>query len=312
MSFKHLSDKTRHFFHGVSNIRPIVWIVLYVVLMPLFAFIYWMLPDGQFRIPDGGTVGYGSWLYYSIVTITTLGFGDYTPAHGWSQAVTAIEVMCGLVTLGFFINAVGAMKSEIDVESEIEKQRLLKAAAEKEKLRQSVPAVVHVLNMYLNYCYAVTTPQKYRKEMGQFNPDFEFKDMMDMYHPVGLAFDKSDRPAIERLLQAAARTSLCIDALQQRVDLGQWPDLLEDCFKFVADYQIFSLTDNVIHPLGNSSMERSDKEAAVARLISEYDPKNEEEETEKMSPLLEIYNFVKSSGILARRIELGITQSLTD
>ena len=76
MSFKHLSDKTRHFFHVVSNIRPIVWIVLYVVLMPLFAFIYWMLPDGQFRIPDGGTVGYGSWLYYSIVTITTLGFGD--------------------------------------------------------------------------------------------------------------------------------------------------------------------------------------------------------------------------------------------
>ena len=98
------SDKVRHFFHVVSNIRPIVWIGIYVCITPIFALIYWALPDGQFRIPDNAGTDYGSWLYYSIVTITTLGFGDYTPAHGWAQAVTAIEVMCGLIFLGFFLN----------------------------------------------------------------------------------------------------------------------------------------------------------------------------------------------------------------
>ena len=71
-----LSDRTKHFFHIVSNIRPIIWIGLYVCLTPIFATIYWALPDGQFRIPDNAGTDWGSWFYYSIVTITTLGFGD--------------------------------------------------------------------------------------------------------------------------------------------------------------------------------------------------------------------------------------------
>ncbi|MDE6683121.1 MAG: potassium channel family protein, partial [Muribaculaceae bacterium] len=132
-----LSDRIRHFFHVISNVRPIVWICLYIGLTPVFALIYWALPDGQFRIPDGAGTDFGSWLYYSIATITTLGFGDYTPAHGWAQAVTAVEVMCGLTILGFFLNAVGSMKSEIDVTAEIEKQRQLREASMKDKLMKS-------------------------------------------------------------------------------------------------------------------------------------------------------------------------------
>ena len=130
----YLSRKFRHFFHVVSNVRPLYWIITYVCLIPIFALLYWWLPDTQFRIPDGAATDYGSWLYYSIVTITTLGFGDYTPAHGWAQAVTALEVVCGLSIFGFFLNSVGSMKSEIDVESEIEKQRMVHEAGEKEKL----------------------------------------------------------------------------------------------------------------------------------------------------------------------------------
>ena len=106
-----VSNKLKHFWKVVSNVRPIVWICLYICLMPLFALVYYLMPDGQFRIPQDAGTDFGSWLYYSIVTITTLGFGDYTPAHGWAQAVTAIEVMCGLIFLGFFLNSVGSMKS---------------------------------------------------------------------------------------------------------------------------------------------------------------------------------------------------------
>ncbi|MDE6556189.1 MAG: potassium channel family protein, partial [Duncaniella sp.] len=191
----HLSARIRHYFHVVSNIRPIVWIGLYICLVPVFALIYSWLPDGQFRIPDGGYTDFGSWLYYSIVTITTLGFGDYTPAHGLAQAVTAIEVMCGLIFLGFFLNAVGSMKSEIDLESEAEKQRLLHTKQETEKLRLTVPSIIHNLNTYLSYCYAVTTPLSKRDgENASFNPDFTFQDMADLYKPSGLPSDRTTLP----------------------------------------------------------------------------------------------------------------------
>lgn len=197
-----ISDRIRHFFHVVSNVRPIIWIGSYIALMPVFAVIYWALPDGQFRIPDGAGVDFGSWLYYSIVTITTLGFGDYTPAHGWAQCVTAIEVMCGLTILGFFLNAVGSMKSEIDVTSEIEKQRKLHSAQERDKLIKMKPVLLKRLNTFIYNCEN----------------------------------NVADNP----LIRSAFNIALALDSLQTRVDLTEWPELLENCFTLVADCQIFT------------------------------------------------------------------------
>ena len=280
-----LSDRIRHFFHVISNVRPIVWICLYIGLTPIFALIYWALPDGQFRIPDGAGTDFGSWLYYSIVTITTLGFGDYTPAHGWAQAVTAVEVMCGLTILGFFLNAVGSMKSEIDVTAEIEKQRQLREASMKDKLMQSVPQILHSLNTFLTYCYAATTPLSKRGKVApRFNPDFSIDDMADIYKPTGLSIDRTEGSAVHRLMKAAEHTSLLLDSLQTRVDLSQWPDLLEDCFTFVAECQMFSEHD--------IPSEKHVKENANAT----------------PHPLLSLSNFIKDNAGVARKIETELTK----
>lgn len=209
------SDRLRHFWHVVSNVRPVIWILSYVGLVPVFAVIYWILPDGQFRIPDNAPTDFGSWLYYSIVTITTLGFGDYTPAHGWAQCVTAVEVMCGLLILGFFLNAVGSMKSEIDVESEREKQRRLHVAAEHEKLKKVLPMLLHQLNLYISSC---ETLAKIPSKNGA----------------TGMA-------ETEDLLHCASRTSLMLDSMQGRIDLSLWPEILENSFAFVAACQMFDI-----------------------------------------------------------------------
>jgi len=38
-------------------------------------------------------------LYYSFVTLTTLGFGDLSPSVGLPQALTAIEALLGQIFL---------------------------------------------------------------------------------------------------------------------------------------------------------------------------------------------------------------------
>jgi uncharacterized protein YjbI with pentapeptide repeats len=50
-----------------------------------------------------------TFLYYSIVTFTTLGFGDIVPNTGWLQFWVAIEVILGYIMLGFLIS-IGAQK----------------------------------------------------------------------------------------------------------------------------------------------------------------------------------------------------------
>lgn len=311
---KTLSLKIKHFFHVLSNVRPVVWILMYLAFMPAFAVVYGLLPAGQFRIPDNAGTDFGSWLYYSIVTITTLGFGDYTPAHGWAQAVTAIEVMCGLVVLGFFLNAVGSMKSEIDVESELEKQKLVHQAQEKEKLRRNIPILIHKLNLFMAYCYAVTTPKEKQKsgDDKEYNPDFKFQDLKDMYKPSGLPGDKSMQPAIEGLLRCASNTSLYLDSLETHVDLTLWPELLEDCFSFVANCQMFGATDSLSKALSviseRDNVDKKEAEHKIVDEISSYTGSIDSKTESNLAPIIELYHFIKRNADLARKMEVIATK----
>ena len=261
-----ISQKLLKFWHALSNTRPIFWILLYICYVPLFAFFYWLLPPGQFRIPETGGANFSDWLYYSIVTVTTLGFGDYTPCGVRAQWITAIEVLCGLVTIGFFLNAVGAMRSAIDIETELEKQRLVHKAQETEKLQKNIPMIYFKLNQFLSYCYAVTTPLSQRSKQLDYNENFTAEDLVDMNKPSGLPDDHSSRPAIESLMKCADSLSLFLDNLQGRIDLTLWPELLEDCFAFVANYQMMSV-DQKVGVETNELMQYIRTNAALARNI---------------------------------------------
>jgi len=45
---------------------------------------------------------FASSLYYSVVTFTTLGYGDFTPV-GISRAIAAIEAFTGSFTIALFV-----------------------------------------------------------------------------------------------------------------------------------------------------------------------------------------------------------------
>lgn len=303
------SQHLAHFFHLVSNIRPVVWIGLYVCITPIFAIIYWLLPDGMFRIPEGASSDFGAWLYYSIVTITTLGFGDYTPDHPAAQAFTAIEVMCGLIFLGFFLNAVGSMKSEIDVESEIEKQKALHNAAETDKLQKSVPMILDSLNTFLAFCYAVTTPKEKRNPQDPtYNPDFTFSDLRDMFQPSELPFDHTSFPAVTRLMHSAEKTSLALDSLQQRVDLTLWPSLLEDCFAFVADFQMFSNSDIMFRNPerivieGDPGADEKTASQILSEKIAAWKPGDNYSIDPDLKDVADLFDFIKENAAIAKNI----------
>ena len=44
-------------------------------------------------------------LYLSMVTITTLGYGDLTPESSVFKVVSGIEAMLGVLILGLFLNS---------------------------------------------------------------------------------------------------------------------------------------------------------------------------------------------------------------
>jgi len=96
----------KKFFH-----RPLFVGLLYLLLIPVFGSIYYWNPSfwkEPLTIIQSG--------YFSVVTITTLGYGDITPQTEPARILTAIEAFLGIVTIGLFLNAV-ARRSDEDKEA---------------------------------------------------------------------------------------------------------------------------------------------------------------------------------------------------
>lgn len=90
--------------YGRSMVLWAFWSVLFALA---FGSIYrYVLGDCfTFTSKEVGTdIGFGDFVYYSVVTFTTLGFGDIVPTHLHARIVVMAEVILGYVMLGGLIS----------------------------------------------------------------------------------------------------------------------------------------------------------------------------------------------------------------
>lgn len=82
----------------------LLWAAWALGLALVFAFIYWGFFEGSFKVPP--ELGFDLWTmtYYSVVTFTTLGFGDVTPITFWASVLVTIDVILGYLMLGGLIS----------------------------------------------------------------------------------------------------------------------------------------------------------------------------------------------------------------
>lgn len=85
---------------GRSLTRWAVWSVLIAVI---FSVVYWMMGSGFFAMANL-EFNFPNMLYYSIVTFTTLGFGDISPRTTGAAFAVSLEVISGYVMLGGLIS----------------------------------------------------------------------------------------------------------------------------------------------------------------------------------------------------------------
>ena len=77
----------------VVILTAVVLLLLHFIEVVLWALFYFMLPDNA---------GLNSWpeaVYFSIITFTTLGYGDITLSPAWRQ-LSGMEAMVGIVVFG--------------------------------------------------------------------------------------------------------------------------------------------------------------------------------------------------------------------
>lgn len=94
--------KSLSFFYWEYGRKPHRIIYISLAIIVVFGFIFWL--SSSYVTFDDKTQGFSFWdgLYFSTITFTTLGYGDYSPT-GWLKILCAIEAFSGVVNMGFII-----------------------------------------------------------------------------------------------------------------------------------------------------------------------------------------------------------------
>jgi voltage-gated potassium channel len=104
---------------AVANRRIFPWLVLITAaLAALSGFVVTLIDRKDF--PDFGT---GVW--WAIVTIATVGYGDVVPHTGWGRVVGSAVIVVGVTFVSFLIAIVTSyfIAAEEEVKAERERQR---------------------------------------------------------------------------------------------------------------------------------------------------------------------------------------------
>lgn len=100
-----------NFLNALSKLKFPALIVILTILT--FSFLYFYLcsvPENGIG-PNQSNIEYLDCLYFSVVTISSLGYGDLQPL-GFSRVVAGVEVLLGLIFIGVFVSKVVSIKQE--------------------------------------------------------------------------------------------------------------------------------------------------------------------------------------------------------
>ena len=151
-----MSSKTNHKnFWDITSYAPLTYGGIYLANILIFSLIYVVVFAGDFK---GNSIDYVQSLYFSVVTVTTLGFGDLTPKLDVAPLLLVVtaQVILGVITIGLFLNSISHKLSERkdlaqkEFEEEVEERNLKKLLT---ILRPTVVSYIAILSE----TYKVTT-----------------------------------------------------------------------------------------------------------------------------------------------------------
>lgn len=142
-------------FLDITSYAPIAYGGIYLGNILIFSLIYIFIFASDFK---GNPISPVQALYFSVVTVTTLGFGDLTPKLDATPLLLVItsQVVLGVVTIGLFLNSISHKLSERKDLT----QKAFEEETEKNTLRKLLtilrPAIVSYMEI-LSETYKVTT-----------------------------------------------------------------------------------------------------------------------------------------------------------
>lgn len=287
--------------------RPYVWFFIYFAVIFVFAVIYMMLPQGEW---SGAKLieGFIDALYFSVVTITTLGFGDIYPAAGTeARILVSVEAVFGILSIGFFLNdiAIAQSKRLDDMNKCNEEEKNLRIA--RNRLLVYKNELHPVFERYLRGIYELTTPLENRKFPDDlFNEAFafQFKDMRDLYGTSLLMTNEFGDPVVAVHFRNQRILYNELKEFVTNADLSYWPELEGAIFLFFRLHHEFQY-ENVIINYNKRTMGEGKTLGTIAvDMISKTEGEPQYMQSNIINAYVALYESLKANIAIVKNIVL--------
>ena len=225
-------------FKFIFGQKPYVYGLAYLALIPIFAAIFTFCPEATLNL-NSHEKGFVSSLYFSVITITTLGYGDITPVGTLSQILTASESVLGIVLIGLFLNTLSHQQAEEVKENEKQAQLKRDKKQDINRLLAFSKLMNITIDNYLIYSLPIIQPRTKRKTYKHDPIDtfldikFTFNDLHDLFEPSYRLTHEIGLPAIVRYFEAIKLLQSSIEDMIKLGYLQTWEDFEKKAIHFV-------------------------------------------------------------------------------
>lgn len=285
--------KSRHNF-SILNLSPKHWGLIYILLIPIFAIIYLLLPDNSFfQLKNSFDCrSLLECLYFSTITITTLGFGDFYPTTAIARVFVMTETILGMVVIGLFLNSVAFLKSKIDADAEKLKLEAEYTHQEKLKLSKYYSILQREIKRYYRYTIIITHPMSKRGKAKSYNPDFSFHDLADLFKNTMKLTDATYEPAINYYYRSQSDLAATLKSILLSIDLKDWRELENDIIQILENIRILDFEKYILNQpnmwIGKEKVSEFD-----AKMIRDWDQEVEFSPGSAANPYIALYKLIK-------------------
>lgn len=257
----------------------------------VFAAIYAIWPSTITGIKDALDA-----LYFSIVTITTLGFGDIVPSCPTGKVLVCIEAILGAVFIGLFLNAISESQARQVDENEKNRTKAERKGNAQAKLRQYYIFLKSIMERYLIEAYAVTTPvakRKFPEDVLHHQFQFSFNDMSDLYKTSLLLYDPPYTPVIAIFLELQDKLYSELRRMVSDVDISYWPQLETYVHSFLKECNDFGFKGSILS-CAHTTLNNKDAEF-LSKLIKDHEGELKALPSNAINQFIALYVMLKKN-----------------
>lgn len=284
----------------MSRVNILYFGVAILIVIFVFAFIYCNISSAI-----KGVNGFGSALYFSVVTITTLGFGDMVPVSQFGKVMVCLEALSGVVIVGLFLNTVSNQQALKINKQEEERNERVRFAETRAKLRQYYMLLESIMNNYLVGAYVVVTPLERRKfdlDVMRDRIEFSFNDMCDLYETSLLLASALNKSSIVIYFESQERLYAELRSMIGNIDLSYWEQLETDIHTFMQQCNNFAFKDSILWSINTPAAPLNSK------MIKEHEGELKMLPSNAKNQFIALYNLLQINISLVQRMAAEMKQ----